>query len=82
MKRKQTWWDTVDLPDGWQQPNKRYYMVLADGETYTELHGCTIVSVTRDWADCSDNEELERLLSQAVINFGSGGGRAVAEHMF
>ena len=82
MKRKPTWWDTVDLPDGWQQPNKRYFMVLADGETYTELSGCTIVAVTKEWADRSDADELERLLENAVLNFGSGGGPAVAEHVF
>jgi hypothetical protein len=49
-------WDDCEMPAGWQLPEKRYFMVLNDGETYTGLHGCGIVEV--DW-DAAENPDTD-----------------------
>lgn len=68
-------WDEVDLPNGWQLPDKRYFMVLNDGETYTELRGCHIVEV--GW-HVADDPDLDIILENAVRR-GTRGPDAIGD---
>ena len=72
-------WDKSEMPLGWKLPDKRYYMVLNDGVTYTELRLCRIVEVDWDVAENPDTDFDDLFMTAGYGAARDNSGKAVAE---